>query len=154
MAEDDIDMTEASGETNAEGNEEESIGNRNGSSEEENGKGLDASQYAPSEEGDEAVVWTAEGEKGGKGGKPKPKGRYKVIDRRNLATLVGDIVKWGAELSNNREKSEKCARYSDWAEFAHRQVIATGDLINKCVHMDGVAPDHMGNGGWAILQLW
>ena len=30
----------------------------------------------------------------------------------------------------------------------------TSDLINKCIHMDGVASDHMDNGGWAMLQLW
>ena len=73
----------------------------------------------------------AEGVTGGEGGKSKPKGRYKLIDGRNLATLVDDIVKWGAELASNREKGEKGARYREWVEFAHRQIIATGDLINK-----------------------
>ena len=57
-------------------------------------------------------------------------------------------------MAKNRDKGEKGARYREWAEFAHRQVIATGDLINKCIYIDGVAPDHMENGGWAILQLW
>ena len=71
-----------------------------------------------------------------------------------MATLVDDMVKWGAELAKNRDNGEKGVRYREWAEFAHRQVIATGDLINKCIHMDGVAPDHMENGGWAMLQLW
>ena len=44
--------------------------------------------------------------KGGEGGKPKPKGRYKLIDGRTLATLVDDIVKWGAEVAMNRENVE------------------------------------------------
>ena len=153
-AEEDIDMAEASGETDGEGNEEEPNPNGKGPSAEEKGKGLDASQHAPNGERGEGVAGTTEGEKGGKGTKPKPKGRYKLIDGRNLATLVDDIIKWGAELAKNRDKGEKGARYREWAEFAHRQVIATGDLINKCVHMDVVAPDHMENGGWAMLQLW
>ena len=72
----------------------------------------------------------------------------------NLATLVDDIVKWRAEMAKNRQNGEKGARNREWAEFAHQQVIAMGDLINKCVHMDGVVPDHMDNGGWAMLQLW
>ena len=61
---------------------------------------------------------------------------------------------WGAELIKNREKGEKGTRYEEWAEFALRQVIATGDLINKWIYMNGVAPDHIENGGWAMLQLW
>ena len=152
-AEDDIDMSEAGVETDAEGHEEEFNGNRKGPSGEYKGKGLDASQHAPNGEGDKGMAGTAEGAEGGERGKPKPKGRYKLIDGRNLATLVDDMVKWGAELASNREKGEKGARYREWVEFAHRQVIAMGDLINKCVHMDGVAQAHMDNRGWAILQL-
>ena len=153
-AEDDVHMAEASGETNVEGNEEEPNGNGKGPSGEEKGKGLDASQHAPNVESSEGVAGTTEGEKGGEGGKPKPKGRSKVIDARNLASLVDDIFKWGAEMAKNRDKGEKGVRDREWAEFTHRQVIATGDLINKCVHIDGVAPDHMDNGGWSTLQLW
>ena len=118
---------------------------------EEKGKGLNASQYVPNGEGGEGVAGTTEGEKRGEGGNPKSKGRYKLIDARNLGTLVDDIVKWGTELAKNRDKQEKGVRYREWGEFAHRQVIATGDLINKCVHMDGVAPEYMDNGCWAML---
>ena len=53
-AEEDVDMAEASRETDTEGNEEEPNGNRKGPSGQEKGKGLDASQHAPS--GTEA--WT------------------------------------------------------------------------------------------------
>ena len=122
-----------------------------GLGEEEKGKGLDASQHVPNGEGGEGVAGTTEGVKGGEGAKPKSKGKYKLIDVRNLATLVDDIVKWGTELAKNRDKGEKGARYREWTEFAHWQVIATGDLINKCVHMDGVAPDYMDKGCWAML---
>ena len=45
--EDDIDMAEASVETDVEGHEEEFNGNRKGPSGEDKGKGLDASQHAP-----------------------------------------------------------------------------------------------------------
>ena len=92
-AEDDIDMAEASRETDAEGNKEEPNRNRKGPSGEDKGKRLDASQHAPSGEGNKRVAGTAEGEKGGEGGKPKLKGRYKLIDGRNLSTLVNDIVR-------------------------------------------------------------
>ena len=82
------------------------------------------------------------------------RGRYKLIDRRNLATLVDDIIGWRAKLAKNRENGEKGVKYREWAELAYQQVVVTGDPVNKCVHMDGVAPDHMDNGGWVILQLW
>ena len=98
-----------------------------------------ASQHVPCGEGDKGVAETADGEKGSEGGKPKPKARYRLIDGRNLATLVDDIINWGPELAKNREQREKGARYREWAEFAHRQVVETGDLINKCVHIHGVA---------------
>ena len=67
--EDDVDMAEASGETDAEGNEEEAKGNKKGPSGGEKGKGLDASQHAPNGENGERKTGTAEGEKGGEGGK-------------------------------------------------------------------------------------
>lgn len=100
------------------------------------------------------MAGTVEGVKGGEGGKPKPKGKYKLIDGRNLLILVDDIIKWGAEMAKNRENEEKGARYREWVEFTDRQVIATGNIINKCVHMNGVAQDHLDNGGWAVLKLW
>ena len=153
-AENDIDLAEASGETYAEGHDEEPNGNRQGLSGKDKGKRLDASQQSPIGEGVKGVAGTAEDEKGGEGGNRKPKGRYKLIDGRNVVTLVDDIVKWGAELAKNKEKREKGARYREWAEFAHKQVIGTGDLNNKSVYMDGVEPDHIDNRGWAMLQLW
>ena len=75
-AEDDVHMAETSWETDAEGNEEETDGNKKGLCGEEKGKGLDASQYAPSGEDNTGAAGTVEWEKGGEGGKPKPKGRY------------------------------------------------------------------------------
>ena len=102
-AEDDVDMAEANGETDAKGITGEPDGNRKGPSEEEKDKGLDASQHALNGEGDEGAAGTTGGGKGGEGGKPKPKRRYKLIDGRNLATLVDNILKWGAELVNNRD---------------------------------------------------
>ena len=53
MAEDDVDMAEPSGETDAEGNGEEPNGTRKGPNGEEKGKGLDASQHAPNGESGE-----------------------------------------------------------------------------------------------------
>ena len=153
-AEDDIDMAEPSAETDTKRPDEQPNGNRKGPRGEDKGKGLDASQHATNGQDDKGVVGAAEGEKGVAEGKPKPKRRYKLIDGRNLVTLVKDNLKWGAELAKNREKVEKGARYSEWAEFTHRQVIGTGDPINKSVFMDGVAPDHVDNSGCAMLQLW
>ena len=94
-AEDDVDLAKANGEADAEGNEQEPNGNRKGPSGEDKSKGLDATQHAPSGEEDKGASGNVEGEKGDEGGKPKPKGRYKLIEGRNLATLVDDIVKWG-----------------------------------------------------------
>ena len=102
-AADDVHMAEASVDTDAEGITGELHGNRKGPSGEEKGKGLDASQHALNGEGGEGVAGTTGGGKGSERGKPKPKGRYKLIDGRNLATLVDDIVKWGAELAKNRD---------------------------------------------------
>ena len=152
-AEDDIDMAEAIRETDAEGHEEEANGNRKGPSGEHKVKGLDASQHTPNKEIDKGVAGTAEGEEGGEEGKSKPKGRYKLIDGRNLATHVNDIVKCGTNKAKNRGKGEMGARYREWAEFAYRPAIETGDFINKCVHKHGVALDHMNNEGWAMLKL-
>ena len=146
-------MAEVSGVTDAEGLEEEPNGNRKGPSGEYKGKGLDGSQHAPNGESGKVTGETTEGEKGGDKERPKPKGRYKLINGRNLATLVDDIVKWGSEMAKISDKGDKGATNREWAEFAHRQVIATGDLINKRIHIAGVAPDHIDNGGWAMLQL-
>ena len=88
-------MAEASGETDAEGNEVEPNGIGKGPRGAEKHKGLNASQHAPNDQGGEGAAGTTDGVKGGEGGKPKPKRRYKLIDGRNLATLVDDIVKGG-----------------------------------------------------------
>lgn len=61
--------------------------------------------------------------------------------------MVDDIMKWGTEMGKYEKNGGKGAKYKDWADFAHRQVIATGDLIDRCIHMDGAAQDHMERGG-------
>ena len=63
-------------------------------------------------------------------------------------------MKWGSEMGKYEKNGEKGAKYRDWADFTHRQVIATGDLIDRCIRMDGVAQDHMERGGWTVLQMW
>lgn len=75
------------------------------------------------------------------------------MDGRNLPTLVDEIVKWGSEMGINNQKGEKGAKYRYWVEFAHRQVSATWDLIIRCIHIDGLAQDHMVSGRWTILQM-
>ena len=49
-------------------------------------------------------------------------------------------------MGKNNEQGEKCGKYREWVEFGQGQVSATSDFINKCIHIKGVAQDHVGNG--------
>ena len=76
-----------------------------------------------------------------------------MYDDRTLGDMMRDIIVAAAAMVEAKEKGMKGSVYRDWVDTSNQRIIATGNAIERGIHMEMFMKEGHTRGGWLSLLL-